>query len=375
MPKKLDVSFGFLNNQSINEVVGLNIAYSNSNYGGENFPSAYCNISPAGIAFDAFGNLWAADNYRFAILMYPPENQYNGAPATFQIGQPNLNVSESNHGNTQSSFSSPSYIAFDRNNNLWVVDTYNGYYNRILGFKYPFGSGGILNASWVIGQPNFTTAILGTSANTFNYNANLEQLHIVFDKQNNLWVADSANNRVLGFASKNIYSINPSASWVIGQPNFTTATSNNGGTTAKSLISPEAVAVDNNGFLWVADNYGNNRLLCYKNPCSIMPAADSVLGQPNFTTQGNAITQSEFTIINPSSITFDSKNNLWVYDIGNYRALGFASVDIYTNGANASWVMFQPNFTTAATATLAQGYTMEYDMAGFFYQVAIPSQL
>ena len=151
------------------------------------------------------------------------------------------------------------------------------------------------------------------------------------------------------------------------------AVSNNGGTTAQSLISPDAVAIDNNGYLWVADNYDNDRLLCYKNPQSIMPSADYVLGQSNFTTQGYGVTQNELHISAISSIAFDSKNNLWVYDVDNYRVLGFASADIYTNGANASWVMFQPNFTTAASATLAQGYTINYDMAGFSYQVAIPN--
>ena len=82
MPKRLKLIKGFLNNQTINEVVGLNIAYNNSNYGAENYPSAYALYFPAGITFDAFGNLWAVDN-KERIVMYPPQNQFNGQPATF----------------------------------------------------------------------------------------------------------------------------------------------------------------------------------------------------------------------------------------------------------------------------------------------------
>ena len=128
--------------------------------------------------------------------MYPPANQFNGQPATFQIGQSSFN-SYANSGVLQNAFNYPTLIAFDKNNNLWVYDK-NA--NRILGFQYPFGSGGILNASWVIGQTSFTTNATGVTANLFSNSIG----GIVFDNQNNLFVADSSNNRVLGFSASKI---------------------------------------------------------------------------------------------------------------------------------------------------------------------------
>ena len=366
MPKRLKITKGFLNNQSIDEVVGLNIAYSNSNYGGTNFPSAYCNTTPEGIAFDAFGNLWAVDNYRPAILMYPPQNQFNGQPATFIIGQTNLNVNGSNYGITQSAMEYPKLIAFDKNNNLWVYDSTR---NGIIGFQYPFGSGGILNASWVIGQTSFTTSATGVSANLFNTAIN----GIVFDNQNNLWVADTGNHRVVGFSASKIYSINPSASWVIGQPSFTSNA--NQTLSAQSLYQPYSVAIDKNGYLWVSDvNYlEGNRILGYKNPQGIMPSADYVIGQPNFTTSNYAVAQNEFSGNMTTGMAFDNSGNLWVYDY--YRILGFASANLYGNNQpNASWLMFQTSYTAELTSTLSQGYTIQYDMAGFFYQTAVPNE-
>ncbi len=366
MPKRLKITKGFLNNQTINEVVGLNIAYNNSYNGPYNFPSAYGLTYPQGIAFDAFGNLWAADAFRPAILMYPPQNQFNGQPATFIIGQSDFNVNESNVGPTQSAFSSNAnnqfqiIIAFDKNNNLWVYDAGA---NRILGFQYPFGAGGILNASWVIGQPSFTTEDAGVSANLFQWVTGM-----VFDNQNNLWVSDLTNKRVLGFSASKIYSINPSASWVIGQPNFT---SNAGQPlSAQSLSSPYSVAIDKNGYLWVSDT-DNYRVLGYKNPQGIMPSADYVIGQPNFTSATLGPTQNQFRI--PSTIAFDNSGNLWVYDY--YRILGFASADLYGNNQpNASWLMFQSSYTATLTSTLSQEYALQYDMAGFFYQTPVPNE-
>ena len=369
MPKRLKLIKGFLNNQSINEVVGLNIAYSNSNYGAENYPSAYAMEGSKGIAFDAFGNLWAADSNGKRIVMYPPQNQFNGQPATFLIGQSSFNT-YANVGLTQSSFSSPTLIAFDKNNNLWVYDKGN---YRILGFQYPFGSGGILNASWVIGQTSFTTSATGVSANLFSGIIN----GIVFDNQNNLWVADTDNNRVVGFSASKIYSINPSASWVIGQPSFTANTANNGGISAKTLYNPQSVAIDKNGYLWVGDSL-NYRILGYKNPQSIMSSADYVIGQDNFSSNaGNSPTQSNNGGV--LSIAFDSKNNMWINDnsgnYSHYRIVGYSSNDIYTtSGCNASWFMFQTSYTAELTSTLSQGYTLQYDMAGFFYQTPIPNE-
>ena len=370
MPKRLDITKGFINNQSIDSVVGLNIAYSNSYFTQENFPSAYAS-TPSGIAFDKFGNFWVADNRRLGIIMFPPANQYNGDPATFIINQPNLNVNEDNPNPIPSQNSMGTgmmTIRFDNNNNLWVGDFSN---YRILGFKYPFGSGGILNASWVIGQPNFTSKLTGVSSNLFSSN----YLSFCFDNNNNLWVGDGDNNRILGFSAANIYTTGGAqASWVIGQPNFISNAANNGGIGAKTLNTPADVEVDKNGNLWVIDSF-NYRVIGYNNPYSIMPAANYLIGQPNFTTNTYGISQNTFagSLTSSNCMAFDNNNNLWIYDY--YRILGFSSNSLYGNNQpNASWLMFQPNYTSSDVSTLSQGYTMLYDNAGFFYSAPIPNE-
>ena len=52
------------------------------------------------------------------------------------------------------------------------------------------------------------------------------------------------------------------ADLVLGQPNFTSNTANNGGVSASSLHGPHGVAVDTAGNVHVTDLY-NNRVLVY----------------------------------------------------------------------------------------------------------------
>ena len=81
---------------------------------------------------------------------------------------------------------------------------------------------------------------------------------IALDSNGNLYVADYGNNRVLYYPAGST-----TATRVYGQGgSFTTNTTNNGGISANSLDLPAAVALDGNDNLYVADQY-NNRVLFY----------------------------------------------------------------------------------------------------------------
>ena len=373
MPKRLKLIKGFLNNQTINEVVGISIAYNNSNTGATTYPSAYALGSPQGIAFDAFGNLWAIDGMgggQARIVMYPPQNQFNGQPATFLIGQSDFS-SNSNGGLSQSSFDGYVYaIAFDKNNNLWVNDG-----SSIRGFEYPFGSGGILTMKWMLASGSWANndGNSGSAAALYLLNGTGQgTAPFCFDNNNVMWVADTNNNRVLGFKPEVFYgSIGGNASYVIGQPNFTSSTAQT--LSAQSLSLPQSVAIDKKGNLWVAD-YGNHRVLGYSNPYGINVAADYVIGQPNFTTSNYGATQNQF-IQAPYVIAFDNLGNLWVGDGSTYRILGFEAGNLYGNNQpNASYLMFQSSYSAEDTSALSQQYTMNIGWAGTGYVIPVPNE-
>ena len=133
-----------------------------------------------------------------------------------------------------------------------------------------------------------------------------------------MFVADPNNNRVL------LWNAVPTASGsaaavVLGQPNMTSATANNGGLSAQSLSFPE-FAYTSSGKLFVVDT-GNNRVLIWNAvPAANRAPADLVLGQPDLTS-GSALATSARALRGPQSVHVDAAGRLYVVDGGNNRIL------------------------------------------------------
>lgn len=206
-------------------------------------------------------------------------------------------------------------------------------------------------ASFVVGKGSFTDA----SDNTLNASRISGSHSVAVDEANGkMYVGDTFRNRVLRFAYP-ITSNGPAAELVFGQPDFSSSTADNGGISASSLDLPHGVAVDGTGRLFIADHY-NNRILVFHNAHQITtnkPAADIVLGQSSFT--GSAAATSQNGLRAPVQLTVDHLGNLWVPDRGNHRVLLFSNAGSLTNGANASLVLGQSGYTTAAAGGGATG--------------------
>jgi hypothetical protein len=149
---------------------------------------------------------------------------------------------------------------------------------------------------------------------------------VVIDKSvspNRLWVADTENNRVLGWSSLAAFSSHAAANIVIGQPDFTSNACNEGGATATSLCAPTGVAVDSAGNLYVAD-MSNARVLEYDHPFSSGVSAglagNRVFGQADFTDEFcNGPGLGANSLCDPSGVAVDAAGNLYVADQGNNR--------------------------------------------------------
>ena len=240
--------------------------------GQPNFTTPTCNITqnglggPSGLAFDGSGNLWVSDDNNSRILEYVPPFA-TGMNASLVIGQ--ANFTSGGFTTTATGLDGPNYTAFDHSGNLWVADGDN---SRVLEFMPPFSTG--MAASLVIGQVNFTTAVVNTTASTLGGYAT----GIAFDRAGNLWVGDTENSRVLQYLPP--FATGMSASLVIGQPDFVTAGAN---TTQNGLSGSFGLDFDSRGNLAIAD-YGNNRTLAFKPPFTTGQLAAGVLGQPDFVT-------------------------------------------------------------------------------------------
>jgi sugar lactone lactonase YvrE len=238
-----------------------------------------------------------------------------------------------------------SVIVFDGDGDLWVAD-FSG--SRIVEFTPPFSNG--MAATLVIGQAGPSSSLgcnQGAAAPTAS--TLCEPWGMTFDSSGNLWATDGLNSRVLEF--KLPFSNGMAASLELGQPSgateFTSFAANNGGISAASLYDPAQPAFDGDGNLWVVE-WGNSRVLEYVPPFSNGMAATLELGQPSgataFTTNAKSTTQSGLRA--PYGISFDSSGNIHVVDSANSRVMIFEPP--FSNGMNATAVFGQANLTTGS---------------------------
>jgi sugar lactone lactonase YvrE len=236
---------------------------------------------------------------------------------------------------TQSGLDFPQGVAFDGSGNLWVAEFFN---NRVVEFVPPFSNG--MSASLVLGQADFLSQTAATSQSGMH-----GPVALAFNKSGNLWVADFDNNRALEFVPP--FSNGMSATLVLGQPNFTSATAH---TTQTGFGAPDGIAFDASGNLFIAED-DNDRVVEFIPPFSNGMAATLVLGQPNFTTAGFVPTQTG--LASAQQIAFDSTGNLFVTDPFASRVVQF--VPPFSNGMAASLVLGQLDFTSSAPAAGTSG--------------------
>ena len=177
-----------------------------------------------------------------------------------------------------------------------------------------------------------------------------------------LYVADTANNRVLAWKNAAGFTKGDFADKVIGQRDFlSTGAKGPGSDLSSGLNSPVALTVDKRGNLYVIDA-GNNRVVRYPAPfqqTSPLLAVDLILGQPDSSSrsanqgqQSPSATTLSFTSGGGAlhaGLAFDSAGNLWLTDAGNNRVLRF-SANALAQGVNqpaADSVLGQGDFLTS----------------------------
>jgi len=188
--------------------------------------------------------------------------------ATVVYGQ-NGSFTTSNSSATAGGLFFPGAVAVDSSGNVYVSDTGN---SRLL--MYPPGS---TTATRVYGRMAASPRPTAPPPLPVSVIPAVSPI----DGSGNLWVADALNNRVLMYPSGST-----TATLVLGQSSFT---ANSIGTTNNTLRSPNSVATDSSGNLWVADT-NNNRVLMWQNASSLSSgaAANLVFGQSSFTTRLSA---------------------------------------------------------------------------------------
>ena len=225
------------------------------------------------IALDESGTLWVADFHR-VLGFGDPWHGSNKADRV--VGQARLDEAGANLVD-RDGFSYPATLALDTSvapPHLYVLDQQN---SRVLGWADAERFTNGQPADLVIGQQDrFGTGCNkgGRSlASLCSYGGDYSGLAV--DSRGTLWVADFANNRVLGYRAP--FLDDTVADRVLGQHGGGSGDCASG---LRGLCGPGGVAVDGDRNLYVADTF-NNRIVEYDQPLERNAAADHVIGTRN----------------------------------------------------------------------------------------------
>jgi uncharacterized protein (TIGR03437 family) len=323
--------------------------YTTTLAGRNNLPSSSSGSlnTPTAVATD--GRIFAVadtDNNRVLVWNTPPANQTT--PPNVVLGQANFTAFASPQPVNANSLRGPQGV-WIANGKLFVADTQN---HRVLIWN-SIPTQNNQAADLVLGQPNFSTANQPPVARdnpTTAANQLLNPVSVTSDGTH-LFVADLGFNRVLIWNSIPT-SMDQGADVVVGQPLMTTSVPNwNVALCGSNAVSANGqrlpceatlnfprFALSDGARLFIADG-GNDRVLIFNHiPTTNGEKADTVLGQPDFTSNivtfqtpsiaSTAIdnTSSVDTTPSPASLAFDGAN-LYVSDPYNRRVLLFTPGD------------------------------------------------
>lgn len=278
-------------------------------------------FSPAGMSIDPQGRLWVADSGTAAVYGYP--NAANMAAHTahsHRLGGAS--------GNAANQMTAPQDVFADAQGRVWVADTNN---HRVLRFDNAASKPAGANADAVLGQTGFGIAVVPIAPSFFNLHT---PRALTGDSNGNLYIADTGHHRVLRYNNAAAKANGASANGVLGQVTSNTGT---GALGATGLDAPSGLAVDSNNNLWVSEA-GNRRLVRFPGAASLAngASADVLVGQPSY--WHNNVYPDYYHVTSPMGITVDPAGRLYVADPEEDRMLRFSpvSLNILTYGFGGS---------------------------------------
>jgi sugar lactone lactonase YvrE len=276
--------------------------------------------NPHGLATDAQGNLYLADELR--VLEYDrPFAADNKADRVF--GQPDVNTLD-----YPSDPAAPDEIAyadaigFDAQGRLYVADSQM---ERVMVWKDPLARQGAADLVFSQGPPS-----------DCDYSG-CNPKGLAVEPDGDLWVSSFKTGTLLGYRS-------PADGDTVPDRTIAAAYSPPDPISARPgqpWYGGGGMAVDATGTLWMSDV---NRVLGFTDPWSD-DLADRALGQARLDqTEANLVDRDGFKV--PSGMAVDLRSSpphLYVVDASNSRVLGWADAERFANGQPADLVLGQPD--------------------------------
>lgn len=338
-----------------NNIISTVAGNGNISYSGDGGPAVGTGVAgPAAVVFDTYGNMYVASGPHNRVRMV----DLNGIIATV-AGNGNEDYSGDGMAATNTSVYNPNGLVFDPAGNLFiatssnhrirkvdineVITTFAGtnYNSNIGGFSgdgglasdatlnYPFGLARDLlgnlyiadsgnNRIRMVDTNGIITTVAGNGSAAYGGDGGAatngalnNPLGVVLDRQGNLYIADSGNDRIREVSTNGIITTFAGGGSGGDGGAATNAALNN---PLASVSSPLGVALDSRGNLYIADG----------NKCSIREVDTNGIittvagnGSQTFSGDGGPATNASFNV--PYGVAFDSAGNMYVADTGNNR--------------------------------------------------------
>ena len=326
-------------NSRIRKVLGgtITTVAGNGNYSlaGDGGPATSASLyGPYGVAVDLAGNLYI-DDYGNARI-----RKVTGGTITTIAGNGVYRFGGDGGHAISATLWNPGGVAVDSAGSLYIADADNYRIRKV--------SGGII------------TTVAGTGTSDFSgdggpaTSASLVQpFGVAVDSAGNLYIADPAGERILKVSGGIIAT-------VAGNASGAGFSGDGGPATSASLSDPVGVAVDSAGSLYIADR-GSNRVRKVSGGTITTVAGNGTVG---FSGDGGPATDA--SLWTPDGVAVDSAGDLYIADAGNSRIRKVSGGTITTVAGNGT-VGFSGDGGPATGAALNYPVAAAVDSVGNLY--------
>ncbi|MBH0186023.1 MAG: hypothetical protein HP477_11600 [Nitrospira sp.] len=319
---------------TINTVAGRGQGFS-----GDGGPATVARLrAPHGVAIDTVGNLWIADTGNYRIRKIDAAGVITTVAGTGVQG-----FSGDGGPATAAELNDPTGVAVDTVGNLWIADSLNHRIRKV-------------DAAGVI------TTVAGTGGAGFSGDggpataAELNDPHgVAVDTAGNLWITDLKNHRIRKVDAAGVIT-------TVAGTGVAGFSGDGGPATAAQLHAPHGVAVDTAGNLWIAerDNYRIRKV----DAAGVITTVAGT-GVQGFSGDGGPATAAQ--LVSPNGVAVDTAGNLWIADYDSHRIRKVDAAGVITTVAGTGVLGFSGDGGPATAAWLLAPASVAVDTAGTFW--------
>ena len=281
-------------------------------------------------------------NFAFVILNSP---QAHAQIITTFAGNGTAGYAGNGGQATAAELRTPACVAFDASGNMYIADANN---NRIR----MVNTAGIISTFSGIGTAGYTGDGGQATAAELHYPDG-----VAVDASGNVYIADASNNRIRTVSTAGIISTfagNGTAGY----------TGDGGQATAATLNSPAGLALGASGNVYIADANNNAiRKISTAGIISTIAGGGSCGG--SYCGDGGQATAAQLN--SPNGVAVDAAGNVYIVDYGNNRIRIVSTVGIISTFAGNGTAAYSGDGGQATTAELSLPFGVAFDAVGNVY--------